>query len=56
MEIGIGIHGEPGRYREELEPADEIVERLAVADRRGPAVQRRATTSWRSSTAWAARR
>ncbi len=28
MEIGIGIHGEPGRYREPLKPADEIVERL----------------------------
>jgi len=29
MEIGIGIHGEPGRYREELKPADQVVERLA---------------------------
>ncbi|WP_038037770.1 dihydroxyacetone kinase subunit DhaK [Thermorudis peleae] len=28
MEIGIGIHGEPGRYREPLAPADQIVERL----------------------------
>lgn len=28
MEIGIGIHGEPGRYREPLKGADEIVERL----------------------------
>ncbi len=28
MEIGIGIHGEPGRYREPLARADEIVERL----------------------------
>jgi dihydroxyacetone kinase-like protein len=28
VEIGIGIHGEPGRYREPLRPADEIVERL----------------------------
>lgn len=28
MEIGIGIHGEPGRYREPLKKADEIVERL----------------------------
>lgn len=28
MEIGIGIHGEPGRYREPLKRADEIVERL----------------------------
>src|SRR5919205_1212 len=31
MEIGIGIHGEPGRYREKLAPAHEIVERLATA-------------------------
>jgi dihydroxyacetone kinase-like protein len=28
MEIGIGIHGEPGRERVALEPADAIVERL----------------------------
>jgi len=28
MEIGIGIHGEPGRVRKELKPADEIVEML----------------------------
>lgn len=35
MEIGIGIHGEPGRERMKLEPADAIVERLVdpiVAD------------------------
>ncbi|MGH3490969.1 MAG: dihydroxyacetone kinase subunit DhaK [Actinopolymorphaceae bacterium] len=35
MEIGIGIHGEPGRERLPLEPADTIVERLltpVVAD------------------------
>src|ERR671924_2281035 len=31
MEIGIGIHGEPGRDREKLAPAAEIVERLATA-------------------------
>jgi dihydroxyacetone kinase-like protein len=31
MEIGIGIHGEPGRYREALAPAASIVERLASA-------------------------
>ncbi len=29
MEIGIGIHGEPGRTRMSLRPADEIVEILA---------------------------
>jgi phosphoenolpyruvate---glycerone phosphotransferase subunit DhaK len=28
MEIGIGIHGEPGRTRMPLQPADEIVEML----------------------------
>ncbi len=28
MEIGIGIHGEPGRQRMKLEPADQIVDRL----------------------------
>jgi len=31
MEIGIGIHGEPGRYREKLGTAHDIVERLATA-------------------------
>jgi dihydroxyacetone kinase-like protein len=31
MEIGIGIHGEPGRYREKLGSAAEVVERLTTA-------------------------
>ena len=31
MEMGIGIHGEPGRERVPLGPADDIVERLADA-------------------------
>jgi len=31
MEIGIGIHGEPGRFREALGPASQVVERLAAA-------------------------
>ncbi len=31
MEIGIGIHGEPGRERLPLESADKITERLATA-------------------------
>jgi phosphoenolpyruvate---glycerone phosphotransferase subunit DhaK len=31
MEIGIGIHGEPGRYREPIGPAAQIVDRLATA-------------------------
>jgi dihydroxyacetone kinase-like protein len=30
MEIGIGIHGEPGRERRKLAPADEITEALAT--------------------------
>jgi phosphoenolpyruvate---glycerone phosphotransferase subunit DhaK len=28
IEIGIGIHGEPGRFREKIAPASQIVERL----------------------------
>ena len=56
MEIGIGIHGEPGRERVKLAPADEIAEMLTDADRRRPALQARATRSSPSSTAWAARR
>jgi dihydroxyacetone kinase-like protein len=31
IEIGIGIHGEPGRFREPIGPAKQIVERLATA-------------------------
>jgi phosphoenolpyruvate---glycerone phosphotransferase subunit DhaK len=31
VEIGIGIHGEPGRYREKLSSAHDVVERLATA-------------------------
>jgi phosphoenolpyruvate---glycerone phosphotransferase subunit DhaK len=31
MEIGIGIHGEPGRERMKVEPAAQVVERLAAA-------------------------
>ena len=31
MEIGIGIHGEPGRDRVKVAPASEVVERLAGA-------------------------
>ena len=30
MEIGVGIHGEPGRERRKLATADEITEALAV--------------------------
>ena len=28
MEVGIGIHGEPGTHKEKLRPADEIVDRI----------------------------
>ena len=28
MEVGIGIHGEPGTHREKVRPADEIVDHL----------------------------
>src|SRR5205085_5554953 len=28
VEIGIGIHGEPGRFREKIGPARQIAERL----------------------------
>ncbi len=31
MEIGMGIHGEPGRKREKLQPADEIAGRMTNA-------------------------
>jgi len=31
VEIGIGIHGEPGRFREPIGPASQVVERLAGA-------------------------
>ena len=41
MEMGVGIHGEPGRERVKLAPADEIVATLLGADRRGPAVRLR---------------
>ena len=31
MEIGMGIHGEPGMKRETLQTADEITERMMTA-------------------------
>lgn len=31
IEIGIGIHGEPGQKREMIKPADEITEQLALS-------------------------
>ena len=31
MEIGMGIHGEPGKVREKLQTADQITERMMAA-------------------------
>src|SRR5205085_4040740 len=31
MEFGVGIHGEPGRRREKIKPASEIVAEMADA-------------------------
>ena len=39
MEIGIGIHGEPGRERMKLESAHDIVAALADPDPRRPALR-----------------
>ncbi len=36
IEIGIGIHGEPGRRREKIAPVKDITRRVAGPDRRGP--------------------
>jgi dihydroxyacetone kinase-like protein len=36
MELGIGIHGEPGRERVKIRKADEITERMAMAIIRDP--------------------
>ncbi len=41
MEIGIGIHGEPGRRRAPLAPAKEIAELLVEPDPRRPRLHRR---------------
>jgi dihydroxyacetone kinase-like protein len=54
MEVGIGIHGEPGRSRTVLRQADEIVEMLA-----GPVLEDlpfESGGSWHSSTASGRRR
>lgn len=40
MEIGIGIHGEPGRERMKLKTADEITELLALSIIEDPAYRR----------------
>ena len=56
MEIGIGIHGEPGRERMPLEPADKITERLADGGRRRPPLPRGRSGAGLRERAWAARR
>ena len=38
MEIGIGIHGEPGTHREPIKPADEVVDILSDIDYSGKEV------------------
>ncbi len=40
MEVGIGIHGEPGRERLPMQTADEITERLALSIIEDPAYTR----------------
>ena len=52
MEFGIGIHGEPGRRREKLASAAEIVAEMtdAILADLEPAA---GASSWRSSTGWA---
>ena len=55
IEIGVGIHGEPGRERRPLASAREVVEILAQAVVEDlPFAE--ATRCSRSSTAWAGRR
>lgn len=41
MEIGIGIHGEPGRERMKMKPADEITEMMTLSIIEDPAYTRK---------------
>jgi len=52
MEIGIGIHGEPGRQRLPLPAADAVSEMLATAILQDPAYSRVAREWDRSASAW----
>ena len=52
MEVGIGIHGEPGRRRAPIGSAHEIAELMVEAVLSDLKPQ----AGWRSSTAWAAHR
>ena len=56
VEVGIGIHGEPGRRREKLAPVDDMASGWSTPIVADLGLTRAATTSSRSSTAWAARR
>jgi dihydroxyacetone kinase-like protein len=52
MELGIGIHGEPGRQRLPLASADKVTEMLATSILQDPAYQRTAREWNRSASAW----
>lgn len=54
MEIGMGIHGEPGVARGPLKPADDIVD--AMMDRILGEWGRRGATGWRCSSTASGRR
>ena len=56
IEMGVGIHGEPGRERIKLAPADEIVASLLRRAWSRTCRSNPATTPCCSSTAWAAPR
>ena len=45
MEVGVGIHGEPGRRREKIQPADAIVDKLLRDILARPAARSRARTA-----------
>ena len=54
--MGVGIHGEPGRRRVKLQPADAIAEEMLAADHRPTSRRRPAARCCSWSTASAARR
>ena len=56
MEMGVGIHGEPGRRRVKLQAADAIAEEMMRGDRRRSRRQAQRPSVCCSSTASAARR
>ena len=56
IELGVGIHGEPGRRGVPLAPAKEIARHARRADPAATFRSSAATASSRSSTGWAARR